>query len=107
MKTMLIASTRVDTRDHAITQGQEQARLAGDRRFAADVYAENSYDLSLNPAFFKKYAEPQDDWDWRQYGATLLGDVKDCRVLDYGCGLGEEAIYFAKLGAHVTAIDIS
>src|SRR5690606_33263595 len=26
---------------------------------------------------------------------------------DFGCGMGEEAVYFARLGAHVTAIDIS
>jgi 2-polyprenyl-3-methyl-5-hydroxy-6-metoxy-1,4-benzoquinol methylase len=46
-------------------------------------------------------------WDWRQRAARLLGDVRDHYLLDYGCGQGEESAYFAKLGAHVTAIDIS
>jgi SAM-dependent methyltransferase len=38
---------------------------------------------------------------------SLLGDVRGRRLLDVGTGLGESAIYFAKLGADVTAIDIS
>jgi 2-polyprenyl-3-methyl-5-hydroxy-6-metoxy-1,4-benzoquinol methylase len=91
----------------AISEGEEQARLADEARFADHAYARCADQLLLNEVLFKKYAEPQDDWDWRQYGAKLLGSVKGCRVLDYGCGQGEEAIYLAKLGAHVTAIDIS
>jgi SAM-dependent methyltransferase len=38
---------------------------------------------------------------------TLVGDVRGQRLLDVGTGLGESAIYFAKLGAEVTAVDIS
>lgn len=38
---------------------------------------------------------------------TVLGDVRGKRLLDVGTGLGESAIYFARLGAVVTAIDIS
>jgi SAM-dependent methyltransferase len=37
----------------------------------------------------------------------LLGDLHGKTLLDYGCGMGEESVYFAKLGAKVTAIDIS
>src|SRR5262249_13231412 len=54
-----------------------------------------------------KYAAPSDLSDWRQLAAMLLGDVADTQLLDYGCGMGEEAVYFARLGARVTAIDIS
>ncbi len=107
MRVMLNASMPVENGNRAITEGQDQERLADEARFADQAYAGYSYDLSLNQIFLKKYAEPQDEWDWRQYGATLLGSVKGCRVLDYGCGQGEEAIYLAKMGAHVTAIDIS
>ena len=71
------------------------------------AYARYANELRLNQIFFNKYAKPQDDWDWRQYGAKLLGSVSGCRVLDYGCGQGEESVYLAKMGAHVTAIDIS
>jgi SAM-dependent methyltransferase len=98
---------RIETGNVAISEGHEQARLADEARFADQAYARYAHELHLNQSFFEKYAEPQDDWDWRQYGAKLLGSVRGCRVLDYGCGQGEEAVYLAKMGAHVTAIDIS
>jgi 2-polyprenyl-3-methyl-5-hydroxy-6-metoxy-1,4-benzoquinol methylase len=107
MESMLKAATQVDTGSRAILDAQEQARLADEARFADQAYARYAHELHLNQTFFKKYAEPQDDWDWRQYGAKLLGLVKGCRVLDFGCGQGEEAVYLAKMGAQVTAIDIS
>src|SRR4029077_5126561 len=107
MKTVLLASTLVESGNRAIPDKQEQARLADEARFADQAYARYAHDLLLNQIFFKKYAEPQDDWDWRQYGAKLLGSVKGCRVLDYGCGQGEEAVYLAKMDGYVTAIDIS
>jgi 2-polyprenyl-3-methyl-5-hydroxy-6-metoxy-1,4-benzoquinol methylase len=107
MATMPNASIHADTANGAPSAGLEQARLADEARFADQAYARHGHDLLLNQIFFKKYAEPQHDWDWRQYGAKLLGSVKGCRVLDYGCGQGEEATYLAKMGAQVTAIDIS
>ena len=107
MSTMLKASLHGETANRSVLLEQEQARLADEARFADQAYARYAHSLLLNQVFFKKYAEPQHDWDWRQYGAKLLGSVKDCRVLDYGCGQGEESTYLAKMGAHVTAIDIS
>jgi len=104
---MLKATLHGETTNRAVLSVQEQARLADEARFADQAYARYAHSLLLNQVFFKKYAEPQHDWDWRQYGAKLLGSVKDCRVLDYGCGQGEEATYLAKMGAQVTAIDIS
>lgn len=38
---------------------------------------------------------------------SLLGDIEGKEVLDLGCGLGEAAVYFAGLGARVTACDLS
>lgn len=36
-----------------------------------------------------------------------LGDIKGKRLLDIGCGLGENSLLFARWGAHVTGVDIS
>jgi SAM-dependent methyltransferase len=109
MKTLLNTSTHLESAHLPVSPAdeQEQARLADEARFADQAYARYAHDLRLNQIFFNKYAKPQDDWDWRQYGAKLLGSVSGCRVLDYGCGQGEESVYLAKMGAHVTAIDIS
>jgi SAM-dependent methyltransferase len=53
--------------------------------------------------------------DTVQFGADLpteadlriCGDLKGRRVLDIGCGAGENAVAMAKQGAHVIAIDVS
>ena len=63
--------------------------------------------VDVSEQMFRKYAVPANLWDWRQLAAILLGDVAGKDLLDYGCGMGEESVYFAKLGAQVTAIDIS
>jgi 2-polyprenyl-3-methyl-5-hydroxy-6-metoxy-1,4-benzoquinol methylase len=107
MAIMPNASIHLDTAVPADSEGQEQARLTDEARFADQNYSRHAHNLLLNQIMFRKYADPHHDWDWRQYGAKLLGSVKGCRVLDYGCGQGEEATYLAKMGAQVTAIDIS
>jgi SAM-dependent methyltransferase len=37
----------------------------------------------------------------------MLGDIKNKRLLDVGCGLGENSLLFARWGAHVTGVDVS
>jgi 2-polyprenyl-3-methyl-5-hydroxy-6-metoxy-1,4-benzoquinol methylase len=83
------------------------ARLHDEARFADHAYSQLSDELGINEVFFQKYASPVADWDWRQWGAKRLGPVRGAKLLDYGCGAGEEATYLARMGAHVTAIDIS
>lgn len=42
-----------------------------------------------------------------QFLLQRLGDLRGRRVLDIGCGLGESSVMFARLGAIVTATDLS
>jgi SAM-dependent methyltransferase len=42
-----------------------------------------------------------------QYILERFGDVKGLTILDYGSGMAEGGIYFAKLGARVVAMDVS
>ena len=86
-------------------------RLDGVLREEAD-FANQDYwphidNLEINPGMFRRYHSPGELWDWRQRSALLLGDVTGTGLLDFGCGMGEESIYFSRLGARVTAIDIS
>jgi SAM-dependent methyltransferase len=42
-----------------------------------------------------------------QHVLERFGDVRGKRVMDYGCGAAEGGIFLAKLGARVTAVDVS
>lgn len=42
-----------------------------------------------------------------RYITRRLGNIRGKRLLDLGCGLGEASVYFALLGADVTASDLS
>jgi SAM-dependent methyltransferase len=81
--------------------------LQHEAQFADMAYAKYANDLDINPKWFGKYSHPTQKWDMRQLSAQWLGNVEGKKLLDYGCGMGEESIYFAKLGAQVTAIDVS
>jgi 2-polyprenyl-3-methyl-5-hydroxy-6-metoxy-1,4-benzoquinol methylase len=88
-----------------------QAQSEEDHLREEAEYADAEYrrlgGTNISPLMFKKYEHPTQMWDWRQRVAALLHPLAGKRLLDYGCGQGEEAAYFAKLGARVTAIDIS
>lgn len=86
---------------------QRDEILQEEAQFADEQYARHGGDFEINPVMFKKYAQPGRWWDWRERSARLMGDLDQKKVLDFACGMGEESVYFAKLGAQVSAIDIS
>ncbi|HMG52777.1 MAG TPA: class I SAM-dependent methyltransferase [Kofleriaceae bacterium] len=81
--------------------------LRDEADFANEDYTPHADNLAINPEMFRRYHTPSELWDWRQLAALLMGDVTGKDLLDMACGMGEESVYFAKLGAQVTAIDIS
>lgn len=44
---------------------------------------------------------------WVRPALAVLGDLRDKRALDYGCGHGMAAVVMARAGAAVTAFDLS
>jgi 2-polyprenyl-3-methyl-5-hydroxy-6-metoxy-1,4-benzoquinol methylase len=89
------------------SMSMNDAHLQEEAAFADAEYSPMLGKTEINPLMFVKYSHPAKMWDWRQRAAVALGDLKDRKLLDFGCGQGEESAYFAKLGADVTGIDIS
>ena len=46
-------------------------------------------------------------WDIPEAELGVLGDVAGIRALEYGCGASQSGIKLARLGAHVTGLDLS
>jgi 2-polyprenyl-3-methyl-5-hydroxy-6-metoxy-1,4-benzoquinol methylase len=85
----------------------DSAHLKEEIDFANSAYLPMLGDSTINAEIFGSYERPSQMWDWRQRAAVALGRLEGKRLLDYGCGQGEESCYFARLGALVTAIDVS
>ena len=59
-----------------------------------------------------RYVEGDTPWDSKLVSLELRRVIKEqgikpCRVLELGCGTGTNAIYLAKQGFEVTAVEIS
>jgi 2-polyprenyl-3-methyl-5-hydroxy-6-metoxy-1,4-benzoquinol methylase len=63
--------------------------------------------LPLDPLTIKRYSPPHRLRFNKEFRFHILGDLTGKTVLDVGCGDGTNAVTLAKLGAHVTGIDIS
>jgi SAM-dependent methyltransferase len=62
----------------------------------------------MDPAQMARYRAPRADTAYPlEYAYHLLGDVRGCRIVDFGCGSGANTILLANRGAHVWAVDIS
>jgi SAM-dependent methyltransferase len=58
-------------------------------------------DLLLNDTVYLDHAP------WIRPALAQLGDVRDRRILDFGCGHGMAAVVLSRRGARVTAFDLS
>lgn len=69
----------------------------------------NSRDTHQRELWNDRYREKGAVWGAapNQFVVAHLGDVEPCRVLDVGTGQGRNAIWLARHGHRVTAIDIS
>jgi SAM-dependent methyltransferase len=81
-----------------IARSSVEARLTGDSRLVATATAGN----------VGRYMDPPIDTAFPlEYAYALLGDVHGLRVLDFGCGSGENSFLLARRGAEVIGVDIS
>lgn len=78
------------------------------QNYKSEEYFHNEWarSVSLDEIDVFSQFEGKTSPEYREVIRTL-GKVKNKRILNLGCGLGEETVYLASLGARVTAIDIS
>ncbi len=86
---------------------------AHQERYAAERAKWDSHAGAMDAKGLKVYP-PEADFAWLcrkdpllQGVDAFLGDLRDKRVLEYGCGLGELTVLLARSGALVTAVDLS
>ena len=68
---------------------------------------ENAKQLEpVDPAVLERYRRPGVLYP-KEACVCALGDLSGKSILDVGCGEGEDAMILARLGAHVTGLDVS
>jgi len=89
------------------TQGEIPAKLAQEAEFF-DRWAKDNGKLlePIEPAVLDRYRRPGMLYP-KEYCFRMVGALYDKRILDVGCGEGENAMILARLGARVTGLDVS
>ncbi len=94
-----------------LTLDQERIRrweLVEIERSASEAEKKSFDDLVIRDAVIERYLTPERNTPFPlEYAYSLLGDVKGCSVLDYGCGSGENSVLIASHGGKPIGIDIS
>ena len=91
----------------------EEAELTGRQRRELEYHREHAkrYQHLLDkPMSWDVIERPSRRWwnaYWQMYAYLVACDLKDKRVLVVGCGFGDDALRLAKLGAQVSAFDLS
>ena len=80
----------------------QEETLAREREFHDAWAASIEIDDIQVEAYFEACTAPEN-----RFIMSQLGNIEGKRLLDLGCGAGENSIYFAKKGAHCVAADYS
>jgi SAM-dependent methyltransferase len=85
-----------------------QQSLSERDRVEVERSAAEARRVVLAPVEVDRYLDPPADSPYGlEYAFYLLGNIRDKRVLDLGCGTGENLVPMVKRGAHVIGMDIS
>jgi 2-polyprenyl-3-methyl-5-hydroxy-6-metoxy-1,4-benzoquinol methylase len=93
------------TQPSSTPDGAREARWREEASFF-DAHAPEEV-RGIDPRVATRYVRARSVWFNKEYRFRLLGPLAGHRVLDVGCGMGDNAILLALAGAEVTAIDVS
>jgi ubiquinone/menaquinone biosynthesis C-methylase UbiE len=92
-----------------MTDSSQNPALAGDAerlQREAEFHDQCAADISADNTLVDEVFESVTAMEHR-YILSQFGNLAGKRILDYGCGAAEGAIYLAKQGAHVVGVDVS
>jgi SAM-dependent methyltransferase len=72
-----------------------------------DALARRNDASPLDPLVAQRYAQARRRWHQKEFRFSLVGDLRGKRILDVGCGAGDNALLLAHRGAEVTGVDVS